>query len=183
MGRTLDRFGDWFGFSWAGLGAVAVTAVLAYALVLGLTKLAGLRSFSKLSSFDFLVTVAVGSVVSSMIVLEDVSVARGAVALAMLFGLQELVGRLRLRYDLVARSVGNVPLLLMDGPRVLHENLKRVRVSEDEVRAKLREAGVASLTSVQAVVMETTGEISVLHGGPAPDDWLMEDVERGEAAG
>lgn len=72
-------------------------------------------------------------------------------------------------------------LLLMDGPLVLHENLKKVSGSEDEVRAKLREAGVATGASVQAVVMETTGEISVLHGGPAPDAWLMEDVERGEA--
>ncbi len=181
MERLEDRFAEWFTFSWAGLGAVAVTAVLAYALVIGLTRLAGLRSFSKLSSFDFVVTIAVGSVLSSIIVLEDVSIVRGAVALGVLFGLQEAIGRLRLRYDLVARSVGNAPILLMDGPRVLHENLKKVRVSADEVRAKLREAGVASVASVQAVVMETTGEISVLHGGPAPDAWLMEDVERGEA--
>ena len=128
-------------------GAVAATAVAVYAVVLAYTKLAGLRSFSKLSSFDFVVTVAIGSIVSSVVILEDVSLVRGAVALAVLFAIQEILGRLRLRYEFVARSVGNVPILLMDGPRVLHENLKKVRVSEDEVRAQLRAAGVLSVAS------------------------------------
>ncbi len=178
----MDAFSDWFSFSWPGLGAVVVTTVAVYATVLAYTKLAGLRSFSKLSSFDFVVTVAIGSIVSSVIILEDVSLVRGAVALAVLFAIQETIGRLRLRYEFVARSVGNVPMLLMDGPRVLHDNLKRVRVSEDEVRARLRDAGVLTLSSVRAVVMETTGELSVMVGGPEPDAWLMEDVNRGEAA-
>ena len=55
-------------------------------------------------------------------------------------------------------------------------------MSEDELRSQLRKAGVLSLAGVQAVVMETTGEMSVMYGGPAPDDWLMEDVHRGEVA-
>ena len=128
-----ERFAEWFAFGWADLGAVVLTAVGVYAVVLAYTRWAGLRSFSKLSSFDFVVTVAVGSIVSSAIILKDVSLVRGAVALGVLFAIQETVGRLRLRYEFVARSIGNVPILLMRGSIVLHANLKRVRVSEDEM--------------------------------------------------
>lgn len=78
----MDRFAEWFAFEWAGLGAVILTTVGIYAVVLGFTKLAGLRSFSKLSSFDLVVTVAVGSIVSSVV---------------LLFEIQEAIGRLRLR--------------------------------------------------------------------------------------
>lgn len=177
-----DMFEDWLSFSWTGLGTVALSALTVYVLVLTYARIAGLRSFSKLSGFDFVVTVAIGSIVSSVIVLEDVSFVRGAVALGVLFAFQELVGRLRLRFKLVARHIGNAPMLLMDGPRVLHDNLRKVRVSEDELRAKLRGAGVLTVAHVRSVVMETTGDLSVMYGGPEPDAWLMEDVHRGEAA-
>jgi uncharacterized membrane protein YcaP (DUF421 family) len=45
----------------------------------------------------------------------------------------------------------------------LHENLRRANVTEDDLRAKLREANVLTWDQVRAVVLETTGGISVLH--------------------
>lgn len=58
----------------------------------------------------------------------------------------------------------------MDGPQILHENLRRARVPETDLIAKLREANVLNLDQVRAVVLETTGDISVLHGGPDGPD-------------
>lgn len=74
----------------------------------------------------------------------------------------------------------NSPLLLMDGGTILEENLRKARVTEGDLRSKLREANVTSLSQVKAVVFETTGNISVLH---KDDDqqlnlWLMKDVMR-----
>ena len=57
----------WFTTSWAALGAIAISAVAVYAAILVYTRIAGLRSFAKMSSFDFAMTVAVGSMVASSI--------------------------------------------------------------------------------------------------------------------
>ena len=75
--------------------------------------------------------------------------------------------------------IDNRPLLLMVGTQMLEQNLKAARVTADEVREKLRTANVINYEQVLAVVMETTGDISVLHAppdGPAFDYDLLQGV-------
>jgi uncharacterized membrane protein YcaP (DUF421 family) len=102
------------------------------------------------------------------------------VALGVLFGLQFVVGNLRKRLPGVTALIDNRPLLLMDGPEVLSDNLRRANMTEADLRAKLRGANVTRLEQVRAVVMESTGDVSVLHAPPdasAIDDALLEDVQ------
>ena len=137
-----------------------------YAAVLVYTRLAGLRSFAKMSSFDFAMTVAVGSMLASAILTKTPSLPQAAVGLGMLYALQRLVGWARERWPAVQHLVDNEPLLLMDGPTMLHDHMTQAGVTEDDVWAKLREANVLDLSQVRAVVMETTGDVTVLHGDP-----------------
>ena len=172
---------DWFTASPESLVAIAGTAVGVYAVVLVYTRLAGLRSFAKMSSFDFAMTVAIGSMLASAILNAAPSLPQAAVGLGMVYGLQRVVGWARQRFAWAQHIVDNEPLLLMDGPEMLRENMKRASVTEDDLRSKLRAAGVARLADVHAVVFETTGDVSVLSGGEAPEPWLLQDVRRGEA--
>ncbi len=77
-----------------------------------------------------------------------------------------MVGNLRKRVPGVTALVDNAPLLLMDGTEVLSDNLRRANMTEADLRAKLREANVTRLEQVRAVVMESTGDVSVLHASP-----------------
>ena len=157
---------DWFLASTPTLAAVVLTAVAVYALVLIYTRLAGLRSFAKMSSFDFAMTVAIGSMVASSILNKNPPLLQSAVGIAVVYALQFGLGTARRKWPWVQHVVDNEPLLLMDGPEMLHENMRRGRVTEDDLWAKLREANVLDVDEVRAVVMETTGDISVLHGDP-----------------
>ncbi|PQJ36501.1 hypothetical protein BSZ35_14220 [Salinibacter sp. 10B] len=108
----------------------------------------------------------------------------GAVALGTLFGLQFVVGNLRKRLPGVTGLLDNTPLLLMNGSTVLSGNLRRANMTEADLRAKLREANVTQLEQVRAVVMESTGDVSVLHASPeapALDPALLRDVDTGKA--
>ena len=58
----------------------------------------------------------------------------------------------------------NEPIVLMAGDRILRDNLDKTRVTENDLWGKLREANVLDPSEVRAVVLETTGDISVLHG-------------------
>ena len=158
----------------SSIGAVVVATVCVYALVMVLTRLAGPRSLAKMSSFDFAATVAIGSTLAST-ALGSVPLANGAVTLALLFALQATITALR-RRGVFHGAVDNEPLLLMAGPEILDDHLRQARISRDELYAQLRAAGVHALEQVQAVVLETTGGLSVLTGEKRPSDELMAGV-------
>ena len=107
--------------------ALLSTAAIFLAIV-GFTKLVGLRSFSKMSSFDFAMTVALGSTLAS-VGMGNSSLAVGIAVLATLYGVQFTIARLRLRSERVEQAVDNTPLLLMAGDQLLSENLRSARVT------------------------------------------------------
>lgn len=169
---------NWFDVSYQSVIAISLSAIGIYAAVILFTRIAGKRSFSKMSSFDFAMTVAVGSILASTILNSSVSLLEGVVGLAGVYLLQIGAAFLR-RYSFFQRLIDNTPLLLMDGPQILEQNLKKARVTKGDLRAKLREANVINLSQVRAVVFETTGDISVLHSsntGEEIEDWLLKDV-------
>lgn len=167
LGRPLPRtMTDWFVTSWTALGGVVLSAVVVYVVLITYTRLAGLRSFSKMSSFDFAMTVAIGSVVAGTILTESPPVLQALVALGAIYALQVIAAALRKRFGWFSALVDNEPLLLMTHEGMVEANLKRARVTESDVWAKLREANVLRTREVRAVVFETTGDISVLHGPP-----------------
>lgn len=169
----METVADRLGVTPVDIVVVVVSAVVVYAVVIVATRAVGLRSFSKLSAFDFAMTVAVGSVLAA-VTTGNVALLQGLLAIVMLFVLQYTIAFLRRRTGFSA-LVDNRPLLLMHGPAILHEHLARARITEDDLRAKLREANVLSVDEIQAVVLETTGDVSVLVGDHLDPD-LLEGV-------
>lgn len=169
----------WFEASATSLIAIAVSALGIYIAIILFTRLSGKRSFSKMSSFDFAITIAIGSIIASSILSSSVSLLQGVFGLAVVYLLQSCVAFLR-RFNWFQESVDNSPLLLMDGQNILYENLKKAHVTESDLRSKLREANVIELSEVRAVVFEATGDISVLHSANADknlESWLLKDVQ------
>ncbi len=170
----------WFEASSTSMIAIVLTAMGIYFATILFTRLAGKRSFSKMSSFDFAMTVAIGSIIATTVLSESVSLVQGIVGLAAIYVLQISLAMLR-RYKMVQKMIDNEPLLLMDGEKILQENLKKARVTEADLRSKLREANVLELSDIRAVVFETTGNIAVLHSKDENvklEDWLLKDVGR-----
>ena len=153
---------DWIYSSSDPLLQTLAGAALMFIAVIIITRIIGLRSFAKFTTFDFAFTVAVGSIVSSTLT-SSTSIAQGGTAIAGLLVLTALVAWVQRKSKWVDQMVSNEPLLLMDGKNILQENLAAARVSEDQLIAKLREANVIRFEQVKAVVLETTGDISVLH--------------------
>ncbi len=154
-------------------------AIMVPAMIAGV-RLAGLRSFSKMSSYDFAVTVAFGSVLAGTVLNPDTLWWEGLLALVALFGVQWIIGLARSRIDAVQAATDNVPLLLVSDGRMLDANMRHARVTAAEIAAKLRAADVSSLSEVRAVVLETTGDVSVITGDPV-EAAILNRVRGGEA--
>ena len=150
------------------IDAIATGAVLSavgISWIILLVRLVGLRSFSKMTNFDFVMTVAMGSLLAGASQsTEWAGFVQTLTAMVSLFAVQYLVSRLRRWSPRLDELVQNTPVLLMRDGVILHDALRATRVAEEDLIAKLREANALDLSTVRAVVLETTGDVSVLHG-------------------
>lgn len=157
---------NWITTDISSVVLIFATTVGIYFAVILFTRLNGLRTYSKMSSFDFAVTVAVGSVVAGTALSQTPSLIEGVTALGSLFLCQRVVSWARYHRG-ASRVVDNEPVLIMVGDTIFKNVLERTRITEEDIYAKLREANVLDFNEVQAVVLEATGDIAVLHGEPS----------------
>jgi uncharacterized membrane protein YcaP (DUF421 family) len=89
--------------------------------------------------------------------------------------LQAVVSWSSVRWQRLRRLLTASPTALAVDGVLDHRAMRRARVTEDEVRASVRGAGLSGLTDVRAVVLETDGSISVIRDG-TDDDWALRNV-------
>ena len=154
---------------------IIVRTIMAVALVVTLTRIFGLRSFSKMSGFDFAVTVAIGSVLAATAMSPGTPFWHGGLTLVTLFVVQTAIAHARSRIKGVVDATDNDPLLIMRDGVILHDNLRGAGMTEGDLIGKLREANALDFSKVRAVVFEPTGDVSVLHGDTC-DDRLLKGV-------
>lgn len=127
------------------------------------SRLQGLRTFAKMSGFDFAVTVSFGSILAASVTQPDMPVLVPIAGTASLFVIAMLLAQVRARFDAVDKTLENAPLLVMRGRDVLEENLLKADMTREDLWAKLRQANAVDLDNVFAVVVERNGAVSVLH--------------------
>ncbi len=155
-------------------GAVWVVAALAWVVVLA--RVVGLRSFAKMSAFDFVATVATGSLLASAATSSDpAGFARAIAAMTALFAAQWAIAWARQRWEPVRHLIDNRPRVLLKNGEFDDRALAETRVARSDIWAKLREADVDTKAEVDAVVLEATGEFSVLSGDELSDE-MLDDV-------
>lgn len=160
-----------------GLIRVVIVSVGAYVALILVLRLTGKRALSKLNAFDLVVTVALGSILASVLLSKDVAFAEGLLAFTMLAALQWSVSRLSISSALFSRLVRARPTLLVEGGNYREDVMARERITAAEVNAAMRAAGIGRLQDVAAVVLETDGSLSVIRETVGPID-LVSDVER-----
>ena len=159
---------------------VAIRGLVAMAAVFAFARLQGLRSFSKMSSFDFPLTVAFGSIIGGAMLAPSTPWTVALYAIALVFAVQTAIALARRRWPLAQRIADNEPVLVMENGRILDGGLARAQMTTDDLWAKLRAANVHGPDRVRAVVVESTGDVSVMHDtdGPADLAAMLKDVRR-----
>lgn len=166
----------WFD-SWWDLWRVLAVGGAAYVTLVVVLRLSGKRTLSKLNAFDFVVTVAFGSTLATILLSTQVSWAEGVTALALLALLQYAVAWFSARLPGGRSLVNARPTVLLRDGQPCHEALLRQRVTVDEVRQAVRGTGSGSLANVAAVVLESDGTFSVITAGQLGDGTALDGVE------
>ena len=147
---------------WFGLIRILIVGILAYVALIIFLRVSGKRSLSKWNAFDFIVTIALGSTLATVVISKDTVLLEGAFAFVLLLALQWIITRLSVKFDSFKNIVKAAPTLLFENGEFLFETMRRERVTESEILAAIRSEGLAAIESVEAVVLETDGTFSVI---------------------
>lgn len=163
--------------SWESTGRIIIITVLAYAALIVMLRVSGKRTLSKMNAFDFVVTVALGSTLATVILSKDVALLDGALAFFLLIFLQFCITWLSVRHKRVKQLITSDPTLLLYKGEVLHGALKKERVTLEELDVAARNNGLTDLQDIYGIVLETTGTLSVLSEKPDGSPKTLSDVQ------
>lgn len=141
---------------------VILSAPILYLAIVLLVRLSGKRATSQMNNFDWIVTVAIGSLVGSGIVLKDVTVIESAAGVATLLLLQWLLTKGVLHSVWISKLVKAAPVVLLEEGQFREKTMRRERVTKREVMSSLRENGLVDPEDAQWVILETDASMSVI---------------------
>lgn len=151
----------WFD-SWTDIFRVLIVGAVAYVTLIGVLRLSGKRTLSQLNAYDFIITVALGSTLATILLSSDVAYAEGLTALMLLAGLQFIIAWVSARRPGARNTITAQPAALVVDGQLQHSELRRNRLTESEVLQAVRSTGIGDLSAVAAVVLETNGKLSVI---------------------
>lgn len=155
---------------------IIITAPLIYCLIIINIKIMGKRTTSQLNSFDWLVTVAMGSIVAAVVMQKDTPLINAAFAIIILMGLQFIITKLMFAFPIWKRLVRSEPRILLYKGEFILENMRKERIVKSEILAAAREKGFADMQDIYAVVMETDASLSVIKKKENSIESTLEDV-------
>lgn len=151
----------WFD-SWNDVLRILLVGAAGYASLVLLLRLSGKRTLGQLNAFDFVVTVALGSMLSTLVLDDRTSLVDGLVALWLLVLLQFAVARTTTRLPRARRLLTSAPTVLVRDGEMDRMAMSRQRVTVEELQQSVRASGSGDLSLVAAVVLETNGKFSVI---------------------
>lgn len=147
---------------WLGLLRIPLVGLLAYAALIIMLRTSGKRTLSKMNAFDLVVTVALGSTLSTVLLNASIPLFEGIAALALLVYLQYAITWLSVRSPRFQGLIKAEPTLLVHDGRYLDAAMKTQRVTRDELGAALRQSGKSKVEDILSVVLETDGSMTVI---------------------
>ena len=173
----------WFFDGWYNVARAAGLALIGFLTLIVVLRASGKRTLSKMNVFDFVFVVAVGSVFAGTLIEKDVTFVEGMVALTTLVIVQTVLAALAARSVRFERILNGEPTLLFSRGNFIHRALRKERITEEEVRAAIREQGIERVEDVDAVVLENDGELTVAYHTKRPGESSLVDATSADSDG
>ena len=147
---------------WQSIINILIITIAAYLSLVFILRISGKRTLSQMNAFDLIITMAIGSTLATVILDINVSLSEGVVALGLLVLLQVILSYISVRNKKISFLIKSSPTLIAYKGKLLKKNMITERIDEDEVWAALRDNGLSSLEEVDAVVLESNGNLTII---------------------
>ncbi|MFL5959773.1 MAG: DUF421 domain-containing protein [Gaiellaceae bacterium] len=141
---------------------VALRAVFLYAFVVLVIRVMGRRELSSLSAVDLVLLIVLGDAIQQGLTQDDYSVTGAVIAVSTIAAVQVLTSYLSFRSRGARRVLEGDPIVIVQDGKLIDGNLRRERLTEDEVAEEMRKQQIASVQQVEWGILESDGTISFI---------------------
>lgn len=145
---------------------IALRAIVVFGLLLVVTRAVGRRELGSMEPFDLILLVVIGDLIQQGVTQSDYSLTGTLIVLAVIATLTVLTSYVSFRFPRLRGTLEGEPIVLVEHGRVIERNLRRERMTHDELAAEARLAQIADLDRVRLAVLETNGQISFITEEP-----------------
>ena len=163
--------------SWDSILRTLIISVLAYTALIAMLRMVGNRPLTQLNAFDFIVNVALGSTLATVLLNKDVALADGVLTFLILIILQMIIRYLNKRSEKFSKLVKTKPQLLFYQGEYLEDALDKNSISREEILQIVRSEGVGDLDKIGAIVLETNGRFSVIQQLKEDDRSVLKKIK------
>ena len=144
---------------------IALRAIVLFAFLVLVTRVIGRRELSSLSPFDLILLIVLGDAVQQGLTQDDYSVTGAVIAVSTIAVLQVGVSYVSFRSRRLRRVLEGLPVVLVDRGRLVERNLRRERMTSDELAEEMRQQQIASIDEVEWAILEPNGTMSFIKRG------------------
>ncbi len=141
---------------------IALRAVFLYVFIVFVMRVIGRRELSSMTPFDLVLLIILGDAIQQGLTEDDYSVTGAVIAVSTIASLQVFTSYLSFRSERARRVFEGLPIVLVDHGKLVDENLKRERMTADEVAAEMRAKDIGSLDEVEWAILESNGSVSFI---------------------
>jgi uncharacterized membrane protein YcaP (DUF421 family) len=141
---------------------LVIRATIVFFVILIVTRAVGRRELSSMEPFDLILLVVIGDLVQQGVTQSDNSVTGAVTVIATMAVLTVVTAYLSFRFKRLRPLLEGEPVIVMAEGRVLERNLRRQRMTVDELAAEARLQSIGSLAEIRYAVLESNGRVSFL---------------------
>jgi uncharacterized membrane protein YcaP (DUF421 family) len=141
---------------------IALRAIFLYAFVVLLMRVMGRRELSTLSAIDLVLLIVLGDAIQQGLTQDDYSVTGAVIAISTIAALQVGSSYLSYKSRRARRLLEGEPIVIVQAGKLIERNLKRERLTEDEVAEEMRAQQIASVADVEWGILESNGTMSFI---------------------
>jgi uncharacterized membrane protein YcaP (DUF421 family) len=144
---------------------IVVRAAVIFLFIFILTRMLGRRELSSLEPFDLILLVVTGDLIQQGITQSDYSVTGAFLAVSTIGLMTVAISYLSFRFDRLRPVLAGEPIVLLEDGEPIRDNLRRQRLTVEEIEAEARLSQISSLDDVRWAILETNGRISFVEKG------------------
>jgi uncharacterized membrane protein YcaP (DUF421 family) len=141
---------------------IALRAMIVFGLLLLVTRAVGRRELSSMEPFDLILLVVMGDLIQQGVTQSDYSLTGALIVISVIAVLTVLTSYVSFRVPRARRVLEGEPIVLVEHGRVIERNLRRERMTREELAAEARLQQIADFDRVRLAVLETSGRVSFI---------------------
>lgn len=141
---------------------LVLRATFIFGFIFAITRTVGRRELSSMEPFDVILLVVIGDLVQQGALQSDESVTGAITVIAVIAMLTVLVSYVSFRVPALRPVLEGEPIVLVEEGRVIERNLRRQRMTVEEVAAEARQQQIGAIADIRFAVLETNGRLSFI---------------------